>query len=454
MQVRAVPDLTLSSDPDTKLSQIPCKNIVAVVSTNTLETTVEHAILHVVDNPASGEAGEQLPIKSAYVQVEGLPATFVNRFQPASGSPWVTLTQREHASRSNIHVVISTGSGTGLAKEWWDQLVAPLLSYNGLSREDYTLHITASESSITELIQNTVLPKANTGVFQDILLLSGDGGIVDTINALSHGEQTKSYVKPRVTLLPAGTGNALANSAVLGNDSTLGLRTMFCGTSKEVPAFRAIFSPGARLQVNEGNEERNLDGASDGVPVAYGAVVCSWGLHATLVADSDTTEYRKFGSERFKMAGKEALFPSDGSPPHAYKGKVSILRPAKDSWESIPRDDHGYILAALVSNLEAGFTISPSSRPLDGKLWLVHFGHVGGQVAMEVMTKAYQGGRHVEDQNVGYDEIEGLKIEFDEEDGRWRRVCIDGKIVRVEKGGWVEIRMGVRGVIDLICREA
>ena len=67
------------------------------------------------------------------------------------------------------------------------------------------------------------------------------------------------------------------------------------------------------------------------------------------------------------------------------------------------------------------------------------------------MGKAFQGGGHVEDERVGYEEISGLRIEFNEEDGKWRRVCVDGKIIRVEKGGWVEVRMGVESVVDLVC---
>ena len=350
------------------------------------------------------------------------------------------------------HIVISIGSGTGLASKFWKDVVRPSLAQIGFLSRHHEVHETTSESSITELIINTILPQANKGVAQSIMLLSGDGGVVDTVNALLSGARTDTYKKPIITLLPVGTGNALANSAVVGHDTTMGLRTMFCGSPKELPVFRATFSPGARLLVNEGREERELEGIIDGNPVAYGAVVCSWGFHATLVADSDTAEYRKYGAERFKLAGKEALFTSDGSGPHAYKGKVSILRPGKEDWEAIQRDGHGYVLATLVSNLEAGFTISPSSQPLDGKLQLVHFGNVSGEEAMDIMTKAYHGGQHVEDDKVGYEEIQGLKIELGEEDGRWRRVCVDGKIIRVEKGGWVEVRNDVKAVVDLISR--
>lgn len=295
-----------------------------------------------------------------------------------------------------------------------------------------------------------ILPNAKDGIAQYVLLLSGDGGIVDIVNSLLSYDRTAIYKNPTISLLPLGTGNAMANSSGITGDNTLGLSTMLRGSPRAVPLFRAKFSSGARLLVNHGQDERELHGVFDGTPAAYGAVVCSWGLHATLVADSDTAEYRKFGVERFKMAAKEALHPSDGSLPHAYKGKVAIRQRREQAWHVLPRNGHGYVLATLVSQLEAGFTISPASRCLDGSLRLVHFGQLSGQDAMDIMGKAYQGGKHVEDDRVGYEEIEGLRIDFDEDDARWRCVCLDGKIIRVEKGGWVEVHGRVEGVVDLV----
>lgn len=413
----------------------------------------ELSILYVDDNASANAEDKHAPVFQSCTATD-LPLTLVSRFVPwdplyLRGQPKSTL-----QPLPDLHVVLSTGSGIGLALDIWTRIVKPLFDHFELVEgQRYVLHRTTSETSVTDLIQDTILPKANEGMSQSILLLSGDGGIVDIINALLSGERGMSYEKPLIALLPLGTGNALANSTGITSDGTYGLRTALQGHAKELPLFRATFSAGARLLVNEGRDERQLHGVVDAMPVAHGAVVCSWGHHAALVADSDTAEYRKHGAERFKMAAKEALFPSDGSPPHAYSGKVSILRPGKTNWVVLPKDSHGYILATLVSHLEASFTISPASKPLDGKLRLVHFGNLSGKDAMDVMGKAYQGGKHVEDEKIVYEEITGLKIEFDEEDARWRRVCIDGSIIRVEKGGWVEVRNDVKAVVDLIVKD-
>jgi diacylglycerol kinase family enzyme len=402
------------------------------------------------DKAQNGSSASPIALRS--VLATDLPEQFVHDYQPSGSACW-QIRSDNSPPLPKVHIIASTGAGTKQAASVWELAVKPLLDHlNIFEHQHYKLHLTKSEHSVTELASDVFLPEANKGVKQAILLMSGDGGVVDIINAILASERSRNYVKPNIALLPLGTGNALAHSAGLTKDNTLGLKSQVRGSPKELPLFRASFSPGARLLVNEGRGEKHLYSVS-GIPTAYGAVVISWGLHATLVADSDTTEYRKFGVDRFKMAGKEALFPSDGSPPHPYKGKVSILRTStntKDNWETLERDTHGYILATLMSQLEKGFTISPSSRPLDGKLRLVHFGALSGQEAMDIMTMAYQGGKHVDDPRVGYEEIEGLRIQFDEEDARWRRVCIDGKIIRVEKGGWSEVRNGVHGVLDII----
>lgn len=343
---------------------------------------------------------------------------------------------------ANTHVIVSTASGTGKASEVWETVVKPQLE-----RKRYELHYTTSEHTISELTRDVFLPKANAGLIQYIVLLSGDGGVLDVVNTLLSSDRSVNYRRPFIAIIPLGTGNAMAESIGV-SDVTAGIQSFLRGTPRELPLFRASFSPGARQLYNEAKEERKLH-VTDGVPAAHGAVVCSWGLHAGLVADSDTAEYRKFGVERFKMAAKEALYPADGSLPHVYRAKVSVQAP-EGSLGVLRNGEHAYVLATLVSRLEKGFDISPNSQPLDGVLRLVHFGPMSGDAAMEVMGKAYQGGKHVEDERVGYQEIERLRIDFEEDDARWRRICVDGKIIRVEKGGWVEVSLARGGVVDLL----
>ncbi|OCK73669.1 hypothetical protein K432DRAFT_387277 [Lepidopterella palustris CBS 459.81] len=428
-------------------SAIDGKDIIGVFPTPRQRLT--HKVVFVV-NPE--KQGDHPDIKS--ITAIGLPIDFLQDYE--STFP-VGIDSEGPPHDIFIHIIISTLSGTGKAKDFYNRAIKPVLSYLPLQENQYILHYTQSEKSVTELTAHTILPRANEGTRQRIIILSGDGGIVDIINSLLSAPHRGKYRPPELTILPLGTGNALAHSIGITNDNTFGLASLIRGHAKPLPLFKASFSPGARLLVDEANSEEELATDPDsGKPTLYGAVVCSWGMHAGLVGDSDTTEYRKHGAERFRMAAKEALFPADGSAPHTYKAKVSVLKKDaasnEESWAPIPRNEHMYVLATLVSNLEKSFTISPASKPLGGQLRLVHFGPMAGEEVMRVMGLAYQAGQHVNDPAVGYEDIEGLCVEFEgrEEDARWRRICIDGKIIRVEKDGWVEVRKEERPVIDVV----
>lgn len=255
---------------------------------------------------------------------------------------------------------------------------------------------------------------------------------------------SSKYAAPVLSQLPLGTGNALFHSlhrpSPLPSIYIQGLRTLLHGWPKPLPTFQAKFSPGSRLITNEGQTATALSNNA-----LYGAVVASYGLHATLVADSDTTEYRKHGDKRFGLVAKDLLFPEDEGAPHAYKAKVTLVKTGKD--EVLETQEHGYVLASLVSNLEKTFTISPASEPLDGQLRVVNFKPLSGEKTMDIMKGAYACGTHLEIEGVGYNAVEGMRIDFIEEgEGwKWRRCCIDGLIVGVEEGGWMEVKLMDRG---------
>lgn len=338
------------------------------------------------------------------------------------------------------------------------------MSAVGLKETDYSVIWTQNANTVREFARSILQPNAERGRKQTVLLLSGDGGIVDIVNALlEKGGKSSQYVKPVISQFPLGTGNAVFNSthriptdaqehvSVPPSIYVQGLRTLLRGQPRPLPIFKATFSPGARLLSDEGRIATPLQNNT-----LYGAVVASYGLHSTLVADSDTTEYRKHGDKRFGLVAKDLLFPEDGSLPHAYQAQVSLFKSGSTNPVQLPSSEHGYILASLVSNLERTFTISPANRPLDRQLHLVHFPAVSGKQAMEIMTKAYDSGKHVDvewetedgvKQKVDYEAIDGLRIDFNEpgESWKWRRCCIDGLTVAIEEGGWVEIRIVEEG---------
>lgn len=353
---------------------------------------------------------------------------------------------------NEIHVMVSILSGRHKAQEYYNDTLKPWLDTHQLQ---YATHITKSAQTIIELTRSLILPNAIKGVKQTIILLSGDGGIVDIVNTLNtdlirtkDSHQTRaSYTTPAVALVPMGTANALAWSSKVAQDP---LAVLLRGSPKALPAFQVSLSPGSRLVTNEGQSREIITDTQGQDSVVYGAVVASWGLHASLVAMSDTAEYRKYGLERFQMAAQELA-----KDLHIYQGKIK-WRKAGGEWVEISGSEHAYVLSIMVSNLEEHFHISPHTKPLDGSLRLLHIGPEPVNVIMRILGLAYQAGAHVTDDKLTYREIDGMRIEFEEDDELWRMVCVDGKIIAVEKGGWMEVKRlsgtGVEAgrVVDLV----
>ncbi|KAL9001671.1 MAG: hypothetical protein Q9188_005364 [Gyalolechia gomerana] len=409
-------------------------------------------ILRVVTSQSSPEEPKK-KFSFQSLPVTGLPLDYLNSHLLETVPEYLDVPPSADGSR-NLHVIISVRSGLGEAQQFYDDILSHALEAIDLNRETYHVHITTSENSITEITEKLLLPRANDGIPQTVLLLSGDGGIVDNVNSLFLSTRSEKYVKPTIGLISMGTGNALANSTGLNLDATRGLRCIFKGTPHPLPTFTAQFSPGSVLLTNEGrNTEPIPSSASGHTGIMHGVVVCSWALHASLVADSDTTAYRKFGSQRFQMAAKELMAPEDRSGPHVYNGMITLYKANSENEEypqELPDTKSSYIVATLVSHLEAKFTISPDSRPLDGQLRVLRFGDISGVDVMRLLGMAMQGGGHERDEMALYEPVTGLRIQMDEEDGRWRRVCVDGKIVRVAEGGWVEVRRDKEEVVDLV----
>ena len=368
-----------------------------------------------------------------------------------------------------IHIIISVLSGSREGEQYWTTKVQPILDQHEVK---YSIHKTTSAQSIIDLCKNHFVHVATKGSKQTILLFAGDGGVVDIVNTISGMLMRDTYdvrpgtifVKPVIVLFPMGTANALAWSAVIAQDP---LKAMMEGRPKPLPTFEARFSPGSRLVADEGRRRYDIPLNHDrDAAVSYGAVVASWGLHASLVHMSDTAEYRKHGVERFKMAAGELMKEA-----HVYEGEIKIRKSRDEEWQDLDyglqdawgrkvqgsQGQHSYVLATLVSNLEEKFCISPESTPLDGKMRLVAIKPEGPQEVMRLLGLAYEGGKHTKENTMLYEEIESLRIDFREDDEQWRMVCIDGTIVAVDKGGWVEIRMlpavGMDGrrVVELVC---
>ncbi|KAL2208990.1 hypothetical protein CC79DRAFT_639165 [Sarocladium strictum] len=395
---------------------------------------------------------------------------------------------------NSVDVIVSVKSGTNLALAFWETVLQPLLS---LSREvlqvppptrdvdalidagEPHVVVTQTAHSVRQYARALAAPEngGDEGTrgpprgSRTILLLSGDGGVVDLLNGTGEGvgqASGKGGSPPIIALIPLGTGNALFHSlhkpiAATATDASplvLALRTLFLGWPATLPTFKASFSPGACIASFVSAAEAGADQPENKeMPVDYlqGAIVASYGFHASVVYESDTPEYRVHGAKRFGMVAQDLLREA-----HPYRAHVDIRRtrlprsestnPAIEATQSqlerLPRDSHGYALTTLVSNLEQTFCISPDSKALDGQLRLVHFAPIGGERTMAAMMAAYDGGKHIgmkwdeDGEEVGYEQVDEVRVTVLENDERWRKVCVDGTIVEIPRGGYMSVTNG------------
>ncbi|KAI8959981.1 ATP-NAD kinase-like domain-containing protein [Daldinia sp. FL1419] len=393
-------------------------------------------------------------------QIAGVPQPFLDEFL-VEGLP----DYLQSGPSRRVHVLVSTGSGTGLALDFYNGVLRQLLegqinSAEVIKPSPHNLVVTQNPDSVREFAKE-INRAGGDEVQQTVVLLSGDGGVIEMLNGQDSGEGHDAGAHlPLIAILPLGTGNALFHSLhktvntasrFLARSSLVqSLRTLFKGRAAELPSFKAEFSPGSRVITykspgsGDSSAVEEIESHADAVSHLYGAIVASYGFHSQLVWESDTPEYRKHGAKRFGMVAQQLLKES-----HAYKAVVELSGKGDSHSQKLDRDRHAYILATLVSNLEKTFTISPASKPLDGKLRLVHFGAVSGEKTMEIMTQAYNDGKHVgmkwsgergQEEGVGYEEAGAVKITTLEEDARWRKVCIDGTIVELPEGGSMTVK--------------
>lgn len=134
-------------------------------------------------------------------------------------------------------MIVSTKSGSGAAKAFYDTHIARLLGKYGLKEADYSTHITQTEQSVSEFTKDVFAREALQGQALLLIVLSGDGGIIDILNGLAPIASRKGYKAPLVAVLPCGTANALLHSARIDSDDTFGLGTLTNGKAKTLPNF-------------------------------------------------------------------------------------------------------------------------------------------------------------------------------------------------------------------------
>lgn len=160
-------------------SKLLDKNIVVVTA------QPDSGIAHHIFSLAPLEEGSQKQFELRTTNTTLLPPDFLERHL-FKGLPAYLQPDNE------IHVLISTLSGTGLAPSFFDDVLHPALLAIELADSRYSVLRTKDTESVIDFARATLLPAANEGKKQTVLMLSGDGGLVDTVNGLlGEGERSE-----------------------------------------------------------------------------------------------------------------------------------------------------------------------------------------------------------------------------------------------------------------------
>ncbi|KAK9383163.1 ATP-NAD kinase-like domain-containing protein [Kockiozyma suomiensis] len=346
---------------------------------------------------------------------------------------------------TEVTVINSKTAGKRSGEQIYANILRPLLKELGIVHK----YISTESKSTISAFAESLTPDRGP---HTVILLSGDTSIHELINSLQLTSETRDLI---ILPIPTGSGNALMTSLSLATPFAA-IFSLLRGTVRPLNAFYAAFPKNSKEVIPPSDEDPDgkiatltTPDGNTGSQRIFSLVVVSWAIHAALVGDSDSPEYRKLGNDRFKIAAKVNL--ERGT---AWHGKLSYLSPSKEGGECerstrrVELDDveHSYVLTTSISSLEPGFKIAPTAKPLTGNLELVRMPLLKGDDIMRLLMLAYQNGAHVKEPEVLYTEIDCLYVRVDEEEERMRRWCVDGRIIIVPQGSVVEVHRGVADV--------
>lgn len=331
----------------------------------------------------------------------------------------------------DIHIIESLNAGKNDASASFYLLVLKKL-YAKLG-----VHHSHLQTESTNSIPNFAKSFNNNSTASSIsekylfIFLSGDTSIFEFINSFYFQFPNTNEI-PHITILPfpQGTGNALCHSLKI-HDNLIGIKKLFQLNEVHLPLYQ--FQTSNKLE----SVNSSLSSFINNESILF-MIVASWGLHSTLVYESDKPEMRsQYGSERFRIAAAKIL---ESSP--VFKSqlidndKYLSFNKSANSWElsSSPiKQDISYFLLAAVSNFEETFKISPSSILKMDELHAVAIPYSSSATIMSLMNDAYNNGSHIKNSLVYYKPVEDsftLRID-DEMDSSLSIVCLDGSSWRV-----------------------
>ncbi|KAF9149153.1 hypothetical protein BG015_009055 [Linnemannia schmuckeri] len=291
-----------------------------------------------------------------------------------------------------------------------------------------------------------------------IMIVGGDGTVHEVINGVLQGihgsSSTDSFVndnfRPKVELsiIPAGTGNAIATSQGVTTPQAA-LDRFLAG--KSIPL--RVVQVSQRDSTTSHTTTSNGDSTSNTThrawkPVLYTAVVNSFGLHCATVFDAEGL--RSLGNVRFKASAlKNIAFLKQ------YQARVELFGPVQKydrpshqlvtdttSTTTFPQEQQQqpsvtlpgpftYLMIAKQPSLEPGFVPTPFANTSDEWLDILAVQDAGRGQILSILGDAVKEGLHVKQhKKVEYYKTKVVEIETPTQG----RLCVDGEFLDVAAG--------------------
>lgn len=317
--------------------------------------------------------------------------------------------------RCSIIVIDSTNSGAKNSSKIYSGYIVPIFDIIGVKHEYWK---TTDQNSILNFANQLKNFCGEDGC--TVIIISGDTSVHELVNCLPKIERSTNI---NFGIIPSGSGNALA------------LELYNCGKDEiVVSSLLKVFTDSAKLQgfplLKASFPKGSKDVNNNTVESSIFFVVLSWGLHASIVADSDAPEFRKLGNERFKMAALNNIQHIEQS----YEGTISEI-------ENVPV--HGYFLLAMVKSLEFGFMISPKSDLLNSISYFIDIPFKNNQAILDILYEVYDNAKHIKSKNVIYKKFSSnIQLTLCDRIENKRRICVDGKIIISNQGNIKITRIG------------
>lgn len=337
-------------------------------------------------------------------------------------SPKTVEQQITHLDRE-ILVIDSVKSGVGRDKfNIFGDILNPVFDDLGIKAKYIE---TTSPDSIKEIGESL------EGKDYLVLLISGDTSINEFVNGVSNNNNIKSNTADiTIANIPLGTGNSFSLSLGIENDLQA-VAKLFRGIISPLNLYTAELPKGSYI-ISQNEKIRPIEKVNF-------LIVLSWGFHASLVADSDTPELRRFGLERFKIAAKNNL-----ECHQEYPGTTII----GDNNKTIA-GPYAYWLITPSQRFEPQFNILPLGDLLTPNLYFVGFNSEhstdNNKYIMDIMMEVYNNGSHIHNEKVKYELIppdQSTTLKLKQLTGfNQRRICIDGFIVLLPEIASDEIKI-------------